>query len=522
MIEKISAKSINKNNSAPGSKPQFKGVGEALLTGIQLCETNPMVNVSVLDLSTAIIPRTIIETKTNVFAGFEAFRRESSGLIVNCLLPSFIVLGISKMFGKHIMGKNTKMSSCWANEETINKVADYWQKADGEGSLKIKTTIKNLLKDIHAQDGEVLKSFNDDALVDKSVNLLTQAVNEKNPKEFKKLVKEAFEHISRQTHASENIKIGAKDGKYFSENLSSVMRDTPKILKELIENPKAKDVDWFVKNSKKLLNTKSLLGLSIIIPLAISMQPINRWITSKLSGKKGAPIYKDFKESKQKELSPKENAELFKQKIFSVGSMIAVSLLSMLKIPNMQMVQFKGLFPTMDQARLISTATFASRMMASEDKNDLAEATVRDIATFSGLYFIGDYAAKITATILEKTKGVKLLNYLNKKPDKNEGIIKRLAYWIKDTKLKSSNEVLDNAKNLRAYCQLSNIGFSLLLLGIFIPLYTRGKTNKKRQEELKQMGTDQATIQKYYPHFMMNNTNKASIKNVYQAFFTSK
>ena len=63
--------------------------------------------------------------------------------------------------------------------------------------------------------------------------------------------------------------------------------------------------------------------------------------------------------------------------------------------------QFKGIFPTMDQARIISTATFASRMGASEDKNELREATVRDIATFSSFYFLGDYVAKGIATLLE-------------------------------------------------------------------------------------------------------------------------
>ena len=60
-----------------------------------------------------------------------------------------------------------------------------------------------------------------------------------------------------------------------------------------------------------------------------------------------------------------------KEKFISIGSMIGVSLLSMMKLPSMRMLEFKGLFPTMDQARIISTTTFASRMAVADDKNEL-------------------------------------------------------------------------------------------------------------------------------------------------------
>ena len=39
------------------------------------------------------------------------------------------------------------------------------------------------------------------------------------------------------------------------------------------------------------------------------------------------------------------------------------------------------------------------------------------------------------------------------------------------------------AKNLRAICQLGNLAFSLASLGVFIPLYTRTQTNKKKQTQ---------------------------------------
>ena len=114
MINKVELGSVNSKNRPQKdqicagknmSNPNFTGLGDLVLRGIQTCEANPMINVSVLDLSTAILPRTFLETfigskkkgengeeqkrKLNIFGGFEAFRREASGLIINCLIPSF-------------------------------------------------------------------------------------------------------------------------------------------------------------------------------------------------------------------------------------------------------------------------------------------------------------------------------------------------------------------------------------------------------------------------------------------------
>ena len=92
----------------------------------------------------------------------------------------------------------------------------------------------------------------------------------------------------------------------------------------------ADNLSKYFNNAKKLVNWKSIGGLGVIIPLALSMQSINRWITYKQSGRKGAPIYKDFaKDSEHKELNPKEKKELLAQKFISIGSMIGVCGLSM-------------------------------------------------------------------------------------------------------------------------------------------------------------------------------------------------
>ena len=313
-----------------------------------------------------------------------------------------------------------------------------------------------------------------------------------------KKVAEAYRAIVEETHIAENIKFKG-DRAFFSNNLESVCDDTVKMLRGVVKE-NITDADMlarYFKKAKKLVNVKSIAGLGVIIPLAISMQPINRWITHKTSGKKGAPIYKDFnQQTEHKELTPKEKNELLAQKFISIGSMIGVTGLSMFMDRPVwkNILQFKGLFPTMDQARIISTATFASRMGAAEDRNELREATVRDIATFASFYFLGDYVAKGIATFLEKKNdGVHLINRL-KENGKDANALQKLWNWAKHTSLKSSDELVTaKDKRLRTICQIGNIAFSLLSLGVFIPIYTRSKTNKKHAEELAKLNADKSS-----------------------------
>lgn len=526
MIEKVNLASVNKKNTPQGNSiakntanPSFNGgLADGAIWLVQQCEKQPMVNVSVLDLSTAIVPRTIIETKeSNGYAGFEAFRREASGLVVNCIIPSFIVMGIASLLQRPLMGsefKKANLINTWANEDAVNKIEKYYNNASGaDRKEKIYNTFRDQLGDLVGIDGKETKDFADILKIPRDTSgkfignigneKIHNAVNElvnltQTDKYNSKAFKKAYKDIVGETIIAENIKFKGDKG-FFSNNLESLCEDTVKMLRGVVKadiNDADKLTKYFNK-SKKLVNWKSIGGLGVIIPLALSMQSINRWITYKQSGRKGAPIYKDFgKDSEHKELSSKDKKELLAQKFVSIGSMIGVCGLSMFMDRPVwkNIFQFKGIFPTMDQARIISTATFASRMAVSEDKNELREATVRDIATFSSFYFLGDYVAKGIATFLEhknKDKGVHLINRLKEAPGKDANVFKKFWHWAKHTSLKSSDELKTiEDKRLRTICQIGNIVFSLLSLGVFIPIYTRSKTNKKHAEELAKLNAE--------------------------------
>lgn len=534
MINKVELGSV-KNNRTPKYVSQknkgqtsFTGLGSLALKGIQKCEESPMINVAVLDLSTAILPRTFFETfigskkkdengnetrerKLNIMGGFEAFRREGSGLLINCMIPSFIVMGAAKLLNRPIMGAFNKsnLTRSWANGDTINCVSKYYKNAQGASKEdRVFSTLKSMFDDIEGVDGDIgkggLKKFkeifaNDEEYTNHLRKMAKNIVSEKPEKGY---TTEMYKYLVRKSGIAENIKF-SKDSGFFSSSLGHLCDSVGDVLhgasKEGILTPNANitaNEGNFVKylsKAKHLVNAKSIAGLGMIIPLAVAAQPINRWITHKLSGKKGAPIYNDDKE---RILTPEEKKQLTARKFIDVPLMWGVAALSMLMDrPSLKMFQFKNIFPTMDQARIISAATFSSRLAAAEDKNELHENTIRDIATFSSFYFLGDYAAKGIATFLEKHNkdGIKLINRL-KDANPNDNIMKKFWNWAKHTKMKStdelsaiSNEALrTKAKNLRAVCQAGNLAFSLLSLGIFIPLYTRTQTNKKEKMQKKQ------------------------------------
>ena len=480
----INSKTASQHNKSVKHNPSFKGLGALALLGIQKCEQVPMINVAVIDMLSAILPRTIVESMTNWFAGFEALRRESSGLIVNCLIPSFITLGIAKCLNPMFLPNGVDMSRSWADRDLIQKAADYYDNATSKD--KIQESLQKLIGNIEGVDGTKTVNFakklgNEN--VEKYAKQLTEISRKKiKNSEMRKEVAEITKEIVNKTKVSEHITVE----KVNAQSVGSMLEDSVKFFREFQRADGKISMADFAKKNKNLVRTKSLLGLAVVLPLAASMQYINRWITGKLSGTKGAPIYDDFANGKENiEENPEAKKGLLKQKLISISSMLAVSLLSLTKMPSWKMLDFKGIFPTMDQARIISTTTFASRMAAADDKNELAEATVRDIATFASLYYLGDVAAKGAATAIQKKTGVVLLNDM-KPLEAGAGVWKKFKHWMKDVNIKSSKEVIgEKAINYRSYCQVTNLGVSLALLGLIIPIFTRRNTKKKHELALK-------------------------------------
>ena len=228
-----------------------------------------MVNVAVIDMLSAILPRTFVESLTNWFAGFEAFRRESSGLIVNCMIPSAITYVIASCMNNLIMPKGTNLSSCWADRSLLDKAAEYYSSAsDGD---KVYESMKNIIGNIKGVDGEnkvIFKEYLSQEELEKYARELAKISRKKNNgKEVDKIA----EKIVEKTHISANIKLtGEKE--VSASSVKSLLSDSVKFFREYQKAPKGTSIEQFAKKGKKLVMTKSLMGLAIVLPLAISMR----------------------------------------------------------------------------------------------------------------------------------------------------------------------------------------------------------------------------------------------------------
>ena len=151
---------IQKNKQV---SPNFEGKKwDAAVAGAVVCmqclEKNPMLNVSVLDFGTAIGPRTIFDSFTNIFSGFETLCRESFGLIINCLAPGFVAIGAGKFLDKFVVKSGAKdMANCYASSDTISKISKMYSDANGN----LSEVYGKLLSEIHGLDGNKTVKYAD-------------------------------------------------------------------------------------------------------------------------------------------------------------------------------------------------------------------------------------------------------------------------------------------------------------------------------------------------------------------------
>ena len=519
MISPISTKINNKDGKISNRNTAFRGPLEVLTKGLELCDKYPMVGVSVIDGTTAIGPRTVVDlATTNAYMAAETFRKESMGLIVNCLIPSFVVLGLAKAVQPLTMGKKFKhlnMASVWANEDTLNKLSDIYKNTTGSAEERVKSFAKGVVESLEGFEGSAKnqwKSF-EGKTGDASEKLAKLILGDNiSKKETKKVLGEIFDGIAQNTKTTEVIRF-AGDKKAFSSNLSEILRDTVDLGRRFKDTAVSGNFGEFVKRSIKLINRKSLVGMAVLVPAAMSVQFINRAITKWHSGHEGAPIYKDFGKKPSASI-PKDRKNLTLNKVLSSALMVGVTLLTNKAGFSKKLFQFKGLFPTLDQCRWIATSTIVSRIWASDDNSELKETDIKDITTFLGLYGLGDAVAKGTASVIEKINpNVNLLSKktLEKAP---KNIFEKTKAWISGTKLKAFSEVSNTAKPYRSLCQLAHLGSSMIVLGLALPRYVRYCTERKEAKMKEAIRLQEAFTEKLKA--MQKPNSFASFKAYYK------
>ena len=532
-----SQKNINKKGVL-NSQKSFKGAGDVAFNvldkAFSVLDKNAMIQVSFVDTVSTNIPRTLVDLKTGLAAAFETCRREFSGLFVNCLMPGLVVKGLAEILPKSKELKGTEVAASWASGNAIDKLKGVYKEAQTSGAIDTtREYVTKAIGSLEGLDGTNWVKYADkagEADYQSAISDITTAIG-KSGKERKNLLKNAQKKLVGLTKAESVLKfngtpqsnleetirditdLGSKFNIVKDKTISNLVPDAKEVNSKVVEA-----IDNYGASLTKFVNKKSLIGMALVIGIAVSVQTINRAITRKQFNAEGAPIYKDFgKKDTTQKMNEEQKKKFFGRKLLSAAGMYGLAATSMMKKPTLGMFQFSGIFPTMDQCRWIAASTFASRMLGAEDDNELRETTVRDLASFSGLYFLGDYVKKGVASGIEKfsktKKGAELLGenvvLLNRKKVIEKPVIeqgastakklaanvgyraKQFGNWIKNTDLKTAAEVSSiKVRNMRNICRVADIAFSVIMLGILLPKYNRSVTEKKvaaaKLEEEKQ------------------------------------
>jgi hypothetical protein len=481
--------------------------GNFITRSLIMSDKSPVIGLVIINILAMIVPRTLVDAIRNGFAATETFFREASGLVVNSLTPGLVVYGIAKLTHKMVMGsefKHLNAHKILANQHSIEAVSNAWLSTTGNKEERIHNTVSKLFGRMEGLVGEEWKKI-DQVLPEKTIEhlykRLSKAILSGDKKRFDRTVKALIKKFG----ASKNIRFADNTPFVTEMGLEKIgincslkefardIMDLGKSFTQITDN----QIPVFAKKLTKLVNYRSFIGLGVIMSIASVVQWVNRKITKKRTGVDGfvgdpnfcKKIKNRTNEDQKAKIKDKKNLTI--HKLINAAAMAGLVLLSFGKIPSLRMFQFNGLFPTMNQCRLVAGSTFIGRIFASDDRNELRESTFRDMFGFANLYLLGEFVAKGVATYMEKRNSSLKGGLLNTttpfvKKSKNPIIngIKKALHWRSNVVLKGFEEVAKNNKTSRAWAQASGLLYSCIVLGLAIPIYNKWKTEKNVKEEV--------------------------------------
>ncbi|MDD3149946.1 MAG: hypothetical protein PHV68_03855 [Candidatus Gastranaerophilales bacterium] len=478
----------------------------ALTTGLRFLDVEKMWGVGVIDTAATNVPRTVYDTKNrNIFAGVETCIREFSGLFVNCFSGGLMALGAAHLL-KGTINKDYDINAekIWANRDTVDTLTTAFKKKDGnlKGYLEeIIGNVRGAKNKISPEDAkDIVKTFKETIIVTDSPTISKESSSKLAAKIGTALAGDC-EDLTLEVKHFDN---GKEVVKKVSTSLDDFVRDTFSMAKVYTSKKVSVDnVDVVADKLKNLVTKKSALGLATVLIVATSIQGLNRKLTKKRAGKEGAPIHREFaQENFEYKMTDKEKSKLKIGKVFAVAGMTAIAAVSIgtKNLKNMKkLLEFKKPLPTLDQCRVIATATFASRMIAAEDKEELKETCVRDYGSFASLYFLGGPISTFFAKTFGKNDN--LINPNNTLKTHNEVIyeeakkagVKVEEFITKKGKMQTKEVIEklgDSAKDRLSKINgshLTSMAWSMVALGLVLPPILDRMTkasDEKRKERL--------------------------------------
>jgi len=526
--------------------PSFKS--SALASSLFMAiDKHEILGVSIIDLGSMVIPRSIIDFTRNKEAGIETTFRESSSTATHASI-GLAGLGAAALLGGSLKkAYNIDFKNITANDDTVDGMAKVFKQIVDESPktvAKEELTEKFLKKVFEDVKGLAGNSDNNDkqlwyALQDSIASASKDTINpkaeiikellnqQKTNNSFKlphdilsKL--EAYMNIDIPSTQSLQVKLADKTiqtkGSHFIADVHSLTKafTQDNVIKSFREASDSLGVK-FVKDLEKTSIKKTILGLAAICTVALSMQSFNRHMTKKRTGKDGFVGDPDYDKKSTSACETKKKDPLFVPlKMLSMlgfGFFIFKTLNASSLRDLASKLQFKGSLPTMNQIKLVYGSTILGRWFASSDKTELRESIFRDFLGYTNFLLLGALVTKCFVNWKNKS----LINY-----DVNmHG--KGWLNWVKNSTIKTHQEVINEtlkqhsigekgvlplkelyknnwiqkdsalAKKLSVLNKANFVGilYSCIALGIIVPLINKYMTEAKKKKTEASMPQEQ-------------------------------
>lgn len=414
------------------------GMGEGLTQALTYLQTNQGLGASFVDAAFMCTPRTIVDFTRGPQAGTETAIREFSSNINDAALGAYglgaawlLSQGFNKKYGKGIVEAH-KMP---VDKDMLDALADIRYRngnlSGKENADNLKAYLDEVFNSTTGFNPNVTKENNGWGGIGDNKAKIVQRISEQlndtsTGKEAETKLKETKAYVKAllvdATKSESDIKIerhtGVIDPKTNKEivikSASSVddfINDVYRVTKSFMSKEvsdlfgdkkmsKPEDIltainkNNFLNEFKKLKMGTAFLGLAACCAIGASVQPINMYLTKKKTGQTG--FVGGGKEN---------NSTGFKIKKAVLAGLGGLALISTIggkltDIPNK--IQFKGLWPTIPQFKLVYAITIISRLLSARNDNELRESSIKDSLGFANWLILGGFASKLTAMGLEK------------------------------------------------------------------------------------------------------------------------
>ena len=527
-IQNINNQQQQLNSRKNNNQPTFNGIGSDIVNGgvqlLRFLNTNQAWGATAVDFTCMVAPRTMTDFTRGADAGIETFRREASGTINHASVGLVYAPLAGMLLASMINPKyGIKAQKVFADSDAV----DIMSKMQFD-SLNAHGGVANV-DDYAAKVAASITDAN-------GANLSTDAqkafaktlVNEVNTSSKDNIA--MLRHIVLDDLGSESDIMMKSAGKEVKASLNDIVDNVTSMSRTLFnekvldsfKNASSIGDVKFVKHLKNFGMRRSLLGLGLASAIGCAIQPINIYLTKKKTGSDG------FVGVEGRE---KDKTFGFKVKKALTAAGFGAGVYALMDKPFLKGIQYKGLTPTLNQFKLVYGLTIMSRFLATRDKDELREATVKDTLGFLSWLVLGNFIQKgtqkglsnlyqrkhnVDLKLVGKTRDEVLYSALKKAgiPTMKNG--KPLTFIEMLKAVPKTDKITKTKLRYLTLAQLAGYAFSGVVLGVGIPklnIYMTKKSEEKRKAMLAKQQTPVSNMLKPENLAFLNNFTSSKMLN---------